>query len=74
MPTVTSILSGLKCDIVQNNRINMEKLFDLLKEQESGYMLNHSDFQSIFGTQKSMKIADLCQVLKNLNLNSFDLK
>lgn len=45
-----------------------------MKSQDLGYSLNHSDFQSIFGTQKYMKINDLAAILKRYELESFDLK
>lgn len=45
-----------------------------MKQQESGYQLNRADFNSIFGTQKTMKLSDLSNILKQYSLDSFDLK
>lgn len=67
-------MTGLKGDIVQNNRINLEKLYECLKNQIYGYQLNFSDFQNIFGTQKFIKISEMSAILKSLDLQSFNLK
>lgn len=59
---------------MQGGKISLEKLYEVLKNQEQGYTLNYSDFQTLFGTQKYLKISDLANILKKFDLHNFDLK
>lgn len=68
------LLSNCKDDLIQNGRVSLDKLYEVMKGQEGGYALGYSDFQSIFGTQKTMKVSDLAALLKKNDLNSFDIK
>lgn len=71
---LNTLLSNSKDDLIQNGRISLDKLYEVMKGQDGGYALGFSDFQSIFGTQKTMKVNDLAVLLKKNDLNSFDIK
>lgn len=60
--------------MLQGGKISLEKVYQIIRNEEGGQTFSFSDFQSIFGPQKYIKVSQLANMLKKFNLQSFDLK